>query len=290
MGGDFNCVLDISLDSKNRTFRQKKNCVKSLETLCQHGNLIYPYRELYPQLMEYTHKGSVNLEGLFPLARLDRFYISSALLSCVKSVDIKPCVLSYHDYVMLTTKTQSKVNATLRGPGYWKLNVSILDNVDIVEVMEDLWHKELDILPNLDGAWWEYCKTRFKNALIFLSKKIHRQRNDKKYKPKNEVMLYRKMQTASFQPRLFSHLIYSKGQRFKELIECDWRGAMIRSRAQEIEEGEKPTRFFLSKKRWNVTRKKEICYLEINDQYIKQISGILQFSNFTWFVWFFGNW
>ena len=92
---------------------------------------------------------------------------------------------------------QSKV-ATLRGPGYWKLNVSILENVDVVEVMENLWQKELDIHPDLDGAWLEYCKTRFKNTLIFLSKKIHRQRNDEKYKLKNEVMLYRKMQTASF--------------------------------------------------------------------------------------------
>ena len=151
IGGDYNCVLNISLDCKNRTIHQKK-CVKTLETLCQHGNLIDPYRELYPQLMEYTHKGSVNPKSLYPLARLDRFYISSALLSCVKSVDIKPCVLSDHDYVILTIKMQSKV-ATLRGTGYWKLNVSILDNVDVVEVMENLWHQELDIHPDLDGAW-----------------------------------------------------------------------------------------------------------------------------------------
>ena len=256
MGGDYNCVLNISLDYKNRTFRQK-NCVNALETLCQNGNLIDPYRELYPQLMEYTHKGSVNPKGLYPSARLDRFYISSALLSCVKSVDIKPCVLSDHDYVISTIKTQSKV-AALRGPGYWKLNVSILDNVDIAEVMENLWHQELDILLDLDGAWWEYCKTRFKNTLIILSKKIHSQRNDEKYKLKNEVMLYRKMQTASFQPRLFFHLIYLKGHRFKELIECDWPGAMIRSRVQETEEGEKSTRFFIQKEMKRNSKKRNL--------------------------------
>ena len=75
-----------------------------------------------------------------------------------------------------------------------------------------------------------------------MSKKIHRQRNDEQYELKNEIMLYRKMQTASFQPRLFSHLIHLKEQRFKELIEYDWHDAMIRSRVQEIEEGENPTR------------------------------------------------
>ena len=159
MGGDYSCVLNISWDSI-KSYYPQKNCVKALETLCQHGNLIDPYRELYPQLMEYTHKGSVNPKGLYRLARLDRFYISSALLSCVKSVDIKPCVLSDHDYVILTIKMQSKV-ATLRGPGYWMLNVSFLENVDVVEVMENLWQQELDIHPDLDGIWWEYCKTRF---------------------------------------------------------------------------------------------------------------------------------
>ena len=211
-------------------------------------------------------------------------------MSCVKSVDIKPCVLSDHDYVILAIKMQSKV-ATLRGPGYCKLNVSILENVDVVEVMENLWQQELDIHPDLDGAWWEYCKTRFKNTLIFLSKKIHRQRNDEKYKPKNKIMLYRKMQTASFQPRLFSHLIYWKEQRFKELIENDWRGAMIRSRVQEIEEGEKPTRFFIQKE-MKRNSKKEISYLEINGQYIKPKirNSSNSFRILPWFVWLFGNW
>ena len=162
----------------------------------------------------------------------------------------------------------SKVD-TLRGPGYWKLNVSILDNVDVIEVMENLWHQELDIHPDLDGVWWEFFKTRFKKTLIFLSKKIHRQRNDKKYKLKNEIMLYRKMQTASLQPYLFSHLIHLKEHRFKHIIEYDWRGAIIRSRVQEIEEGEKPTRFFIQKM-MKRNSKKGIFYLEINGQYIKQ--------------------
>ena len=116
----------------------------------------------------------------------------------------------------------SKVD-TLRGPGYWKLNVSILDNVDVIEVMENLWHEELDIHPDLDGAWWEFFKTRFKKTLIFLSQNMHRQRNDKKYKLKNEIMLYRKMQTSSLQPHLVSHLIHLKEQRFKHTIEYDWR-------------------------------------------------------------------
>ena len=52
------------------------------------------------------------------------------------------------------------------------------------------------------------------------------------------------MQVASFQPHLVSHFIYEKEQRVKELIEQEWRGAMIRSRVREIVEGEKPTRFF----------------------------------------------
>ena len=59
---------------------------------------------------------------------------------------------------------QSKI-ATLRGSGYWKLNVSILDNVDVVEVMENIWQQEFDIHPDLDGA----CGNIVKPALKILS-------------------------------------------------------------------------------------------------------------------------
>ena len=79
---------------------------------------------------------------------------------------------------------KSEIDA-LRGPGYWKLNVSILDNIDIIQVIENLWCQELDIFSDINDAWWEYCKTRFKDAFIFMSKKLHRQQNDEKYRLKN---------------------------------------------------------------------------------------------------------
>ena len=50
---------------------------------------------------------------------------------------------------------------------------------------------------------------------------------------------------------------------------------MIRYRVQEIEEGEKPTSFYIQKE-MKRNSKKKISYLEINGQYIKQKSEIFQ--------------
>ena len=68
---------------------------------------------------------------------------------------------------------------------------------------------------------------------------------------------------ASFKPELFKSIIAEKELKYSELIEQDMRGAVIRSRVQDIEEGEKPSKYFLSKEIVCAT-KKEIKFLEIN--------------------------
>ena len=80
---------------------------------------------------------------------------------------------------------------------------------------------------------------------------------------------------ASFKPELFKSIITEKEHKYSELIEQDMRGAIIRSRVQDIEEGEKPTKYFLSKEIVRAT-KKEIKFLEINGNKITHQNGILE--------------
>ena len=48
----------------------------------------------------------------------------ASLFLYTQSVNVTSCLLSDHDYVLLTSKMKSKIDM-LRGPNYWKLNVSI---------------------------------------------------------------------------------------------------------------------------------------------------------------------
>ena len=65
---------------------------------------------------------------------------------------------------------------------------------------------------------------------------------------------------ASFKPELLKSIITDKEHKYSELIEQDMRGAIIRSRVQDIEEGEKPSKYFLSKEIVRAT-KREIKFL-----------------------------
>ena len=270
LGGDFNCVENTILDAQFRKEKQSNN-VKYLKNLCHYGGLMDPFRAKYPARVAFTHV-STRASHISVSARLDRFYISKTLLPSVKDVFILPCVLSDHDYVILSLSIQSPFPP--RGPGYWKLNASILDNPDTIASIEDLWYQELQNVSIPDSDWWEYCKIKFKERLIFLSRKFKHDHNLKKNELKQQIIYYRKLQNASFQPDLFQPYIDAKEMALDELLHAELKGSIIRSRVQDIEEGEKPTRYFFNKEMMH-GRKKEIKSLNINGTVVDQQQDIL---------------
>ena len=163
IGGDFNCVENIILDARSRKDK-KSNNVKYLKKLCHYGGLMDPFRAKYPATVAFTQV-SVTTPKIPVSARLDRFYISNFLSPSVKDVLILPCVLSDHDYVILLLSIKSPFPP--RGPIYWKLNASILDTPETITDIENLWHQELQNVSVPDSDWWEYCKVKFKERLIF---------------------------------------------------------------------------------------------------------------------------
>jgi len=87
LGGDFNTVLDIDLDRKNRNYYNQASG-KALRTWLKEGQFCDPYIEKYPDLKDramsyFSFKRNRSLEGI---SRLDFFIISKALLNNVIDV------------------------------------------------------------------------------------------------------------------------------------------------------------------------------------------------------------
>ena len=133
------------------------------------------------------------------LQRLDRFYIPEKYIDKSQKVYILPCVLSDHDYVIMDFITPA-VPTERRGPGYWKLNCSILEDPMTIDAIETLWNTELKHIDIPDFDWWEQCKNKFKDTLITVSKEFHKFRNQDIKRLKNEIIFYKKMERACFQP------------------------------------------------------------------------------------------
>lgn len=87
--------------------------------------------------------------------------LCSTLLQWVEVVRHTPCSCSDHYYVDLIFQ-DFDLEKMQYGPGYWKCNVTVLNNVDFKLVIEKLWNSDLVLSDVEDGEWWENCKQNFK--------------------------------------------------------------------------------------------------------------------------------
>ena len=108
--------------------------------------------------------------------RLDYWLISQNLIDQddITSCDIRPAILTDHQAISLKFgRVEIK-----RGPGYWKLNNSLLDNTDyqrsIINIIKQTQANETDLSPEL---LWELIKVNIKEVSIYYGKKINKEKN-----------------------------------------------------------------------------------------------------------------
>ena len=96
------------------------------------------FRTKHPNKKEYSFR-----EGPIHV-RLDRFYISDSLLPSVTRVSHTPCSVSDHYYVDLVIAPPDHDHLKY-GPGYWKCNVSILSDPELIDNIYSVYNNELSV-------------------------------------------------------------------------------------------------------------------------------------------------
>jgi len=122
VGGDFNLVLDLYTDKDGGRPKTNENAQKCVLEYIDSLDLIDIWRIKHPMSREYTwcrRKPSIIQ------CRLDFFLISSCMLNMVHKVEIDSGFLSNHSLVKLCFKAEN----CQRGPGFWKLNCSLLTDM-----------------------------------------------------------------------------------------------------------------------------------------------------------------
>ena len=69
--------------------------------------------------------------------RIDYFLVSDQLLNAVVHTDIAPVFASDHAIPFL----KLKIGPQQRGPGFWKFNISLLQDKDYVDMVNDILEK-----------------------------------------------------------------------------------------------------------------------------------------------------
>ena len=131
--GDFNAVLDRSLDRRgsNPLDNSRESC-STLASLFSDCCVTDIWRIFHPSVFGSSwsrHDGSL-------ASRIDLNGCPYPWLHHVVSCDLLPCPFSDHSAVLLECPIPEPLP---RGPGRWKLNVSILKDPDFISAVTDFW-------------------------------------------------------------------------------------------------------------------------------------------------------
>ena len=171
IGGDFNCPLNPLLDKKGGILIPRANEIRAIETLKEKFSLQDIWRVKNPDLKSFTW----SQKSPFVFCRLDYWITSFHLFDNVKNVDIVPAIKT--DHSAITIEFQS-IDQQLKGPGSWKLNVSLLLKKDYIEEMEfnkPIWRNESISFFQDQQMSWEWIKYRRREFSINFSKRIARE-------------------------------------------------------------------------------------------------------------------
>ena len=234
--GDFNTVHDNELDIISGG-EHNIDVVNRFKQLINENVTIDSWRLLHPGEKMYTWKrGDIS-------RRLDYILVGEDIVQYLQKASIDSIGFSDH----LLTSIVLKFNKFKFGRSYYKMNVSVLQDMEYIDMMKDkipdiiLDNSALD--PHLR---WEMTKKEIKELTISYCKNIAVKKREEKTNLTAE-MEELKIQIAN-NPKN-NYLIKKQADlriKWEEFLIEETRGKQIRGGIKWIEEGEKCTNFFLA--------------------------------------------
>ena len=126
IGGDFNCRLNPEMDKNGGILIPRQNVIDSIEEIQCTFSLHDKWRIQHPNTRSYTWSRKFP----FIFSRLDYWLISDNLHDFITTSDILPA--TDHSAILLGVQ---KIEESRKGPGYWKLNTSLLANENYINMI-----------------------------------------------------------------------------------------------------------------------------------------------------------
>ena len=232
IAGDFNCV-EAASDKHGGIFSPAKD----LTDFRTQFRLIDVWRKLHGRHTDCTWFNSDKSIG----TRLDKFLIDPDLSANAETCEIRPFVLSDHDSVYLSLDLH---DVYTRGPGVWRLNLDLLNDENFCSQISELISAHVEFIEAFPSIheWWDFLKESIKETALFSSREKARQHNRDKVHITNSLINARRDFLAG--NVLAKRTIDSLESKLKAIIFEQQRSVQIRSRAQWLEEGERPSKYF----------------------------------------------
>ena len=248
LAGDFNVALDPRLDrhQPNSVNPQAIEQVHQLLTSC---DLIDTWRSQNADKRCFSWKRT---KPKFIWARLYYICISQSLTPKLLTSEMTPGLHSDHSMVQTTLQVGNK----RRGPGYWKLNTSLLNDNSFKEEAEKIIQGAPRLASGLDAFQrWELVKQEFSRYAKEYSK--CRANSEKTYLQNLHKLLHIQEMRCIEDPNNEAALknineIYAE---LDAINVSKAKSAAFRAKANWIEYGDKCSSYFLSLEKRNRSRK-----------------------------------
>lgn len=249
IGGDFNCPLNPFVDKKGGIMIPRQSVINAIEEIQTDFDLHDIWRIKNPNTLSYSWGQSKP----FIFCRLDYWLISNNLRDYVTNVDIIPAIKTDHSAIYLEIQDTLE---SCKGPGFWKLNTSLLSNEKFIETMESnipSWIEDSnDIIDN--RLKWDFVKYKIRKESIQFSKRLAKTKREK------ELELNLKYQEAE---KCLQNNPTRENKEVRDKFKCELEsyfktkvdGLVIRSRARWHEHGEKNSKYFLNLEKRNHVKK-----------------------------------
>ena len=241
--GDFNVIFDVEMDALGGSPAIKTKSLSALITLLEKLDVSDIFRIRNPTKKRYTFRQK-NRNNTVVHRRLDYIFLSNSLQEYANKIDVLPSMLSDHSPVFLSLN-ENKENQ--RGKGTWKFNNSLL-NIDLFEegissTIDNTLLNNANANPHL---LWEILKYEIRKFCIIFSKKRSKDKNKEKFEHESVVQQFESNPVDVLQGDYDNSKIWLENW-YDEYT----KGAILRSKSEWYEKGEKSTKYFLNLEKKN---------------------------------------
>ena len=228
------------------------------------------WRSRNPNTKMYTwYKKSPDL-----CCRLDYFLVSKSLLSSVKDANIYQATKTDHKIISVTFD----FDISPRGPGFWKLNSSLLSDTNYKSSISDLITQKWEEHSSIEDlrVRWDLLKFEVQSKTISFAKdKAKSRRNREAYILNKIEEIDSKIisQTASDTEIITYECLKNE---YDQLQEYKAKGSQIRSRIQHIEKDEKSSKYFFNQSKLPFEKKSISKLKKADDTIITKRKEILE--------------
>lgn len=209
------------------------------------------------------------------MARLDRFYCFKHHFSVFKICSIKPVGFSDHSLVECCISIK---NIRCRS-AYWHFNTALLSDQGFIKAFTIFWSVFKQTKSDFSSLqqWWDVGKSKIKSLCLQYTRNVSRDLA-RSMKDLESEMVESQTLADSTGERRHIEVFKAKKRMLADLLGVPARGAVVRSRFQNVTLTDAPSHFFFGLEKKNGQRRLMHCLRSSEGQLLQEAADIRRYA------------